>query len=377
MNYLGQDVIESLGLSMDESPILDYRDPGSDRLTKDELIELESLINRWILPMNEADIEVLNSYMCSDKIHKFDFVIEMYVELILPHVDELGILDKTEHSEELLTSGLYCFLGIFFFRYSQYGYSIETIKDEMSHLFNFVLLYLHVDHYLDDPKVKESERTKTLALMIELLHKPDISKAPNKMTGLVKAYINLLNRSPDAKNILIKLFMSEVLGLLYQRSDKKSRFDYLTIAEIKGGRVGSAIQACLGLSFDKSHYEIGACVQLLDDMIDVYSDQDNQINTTATYDLKHYGHLDHLVLYTARRIDNLDVRFTIFKIFFMENLTYAISHGQAFSRTLRRRLKSYVHLRYCNGTKMMEIVNEWIRQRIMAKIPHFWRENSE
>lgn len=335
-------------------------------LNKNQLIHLGNIISRYSLNITRQDYQVFSRIYNSIIEGKISIsLVDQYVDSIIPYVDELGIMTQTEHSEELLTSGLYCYLGIYFFGLCLAGSSIlELMKD----MFNFVLLYLYVDHYLDDNKVDKLSKAKTVKIMMQQLYHPDLETAPPKMRGLVTAYLRLLEKAPSAKQVLIDLFLAEIEGVRYQQDSSKSRDEYLAIAEKKGGKVGDAIAACLGFPPDRAYYKIGACVQLLDDMIDAKYDRDNGIHTVATYDLDRYGTLDHLYYYTARQIEAIDPKFFIFRGLFTVNLIYALSQDGLFTRQLRRRFLTFGQLRYDQGHEMMKIVNNYLRNKIDLKI---------
>lgn len=348
-------------------------DPPHAHLWGDDLIELQNLVRSWVFPIPARYIDAFNEWLRMEKdgMKDHSWIIDIYAKMIEPHAEELGFLDDMEHSEEVLTSGLFCFLGQLIFYYSQYGtQSIpgqdpsRTLLSRIQTIFDFSLLYIHVDHYLDNVKLNPEEKSATLGQMFLLIHDPTCMPAPPRMEGLVEAYRRLLEDSPEAKDVLIKLFMTEVACIKLQTDSTLSRQDYIHITEIKGGRTATAIQAILGDKLTPEGYQIGACVQLLDDLMDVYADLDAGVWTLATHDLKKYGILDNYLLYTARRIVGLDSRFTIFKFLMMEILTYSISQHDCFSPTIKRRLRSSMHLRYDKGSKMMNIVNSWLRHYI-------------
>lgn len=357
-----------------DNPPKDILDPPCPYLLSSEFVELQDLVRSWALPIPYTYINIFNKWLRRDKkgLKQHKWVIDIYANMIEPHAEELGFMENKEHSEEVLTSGLFCFLGQIIFYYSQYGLvaipgqdASKDIYSRIRIIFDFSLLYIHVDHYLDNVKLNPEEKSRTLAQMFMLIHDPYCIEAPPRMSGLVSAYQRILKDAPEAKDVLIKLFMTEVLCIQKQTNPNLTRQEYIHITEIKGGRTATAIQAILGDKLTPEGYQIGACVQLLDDLIDVYADLEAGVWTLATHDLKKYGILDNYLLYTARRIVTLDSRFTIFKFLMMEILTYAISQHNCFSPIIKRRLKSSMHLRYDKGSKMMNIVNFWIQEYIL------------
>lgn len=356
-------------------------DPEISFLTGPEMKELQATVENWAIPASCDDIEFINEWIRQPENGMMDhtWIIELYAQLIAPHNHELGFMDGSEHSEEVLTSGLFCFLGQIIFFYSQYGLESKTEEEPekdvwyyLSTIFDFTLLYIHVDHYLDSVKESETDKLATLARMFQLIEDPESYEPPVRMIGLVAAYRRILKEIPESKFALIDLFKTEVFSIGFQSSPDLSREQYLKITELKGGRTASAIQAIMGDKLTSQGYQVGVCVQLLDDLIDVYADKEMGIHTLATHDLVKYGVLDHYVLYTARRIVGLSHEFTIFKLLMMEILTYALSQHDCYTPTIKRRLRRSMHLRYDKGSRMMNIVNGWISQRvaqILRKIP--------
>ena len=357
-----------------DKPLDDVPDPPAPHLLGPELVELQDLVRSWAFPIQAECIAIFNDWLRLERegLKKHNWIIDMYAKMIEPHAEELGFLDNREHSEEVLTSGLFCFLGQIIFYYSQYGLDSIPGQDPVKNLlyrvptiFDFSLLYIHVDHYLDNINLDPMEKMTTLGKMFLLIHDPDCMEPPSRMKGLVVAYRRLLQDSPGSKDVLIKLFMTEVLCIQKQSDPNLTRKEYMHITEIKGGRTATAIQSILGDELTPEGYQIGACVQLLDDLMDVYADLEAGVWTLATHDLKKYGILDNYLLYTARRISSLDGRFTMFKFLMMEILTYAISQHNCFSLAIKRHLHSSMHLRYDQGSKMMNIVNAWLQQYIL------------
>jgi len=336
---------------------------------------LTERIEQWAMPVGSEWIREFNRRFLHPEqgpgpgIH----LINYYVELIRPHAAELGFLGDQHlmHSQESLATGLGGLIAVMTIYWSQYGGgpvpdsgSGMTLLENLPHLFNYVILYLYVDHYFDDPALSWQEKSTTLAALFVLIQDTEAGPVPAGMSGLLTAYKKLLQLRPAAKPFLINSFMTEAVGLLYQKSSEYSRQEYLLICERKGGRTATAIQSIYGGDINPDIYNVGACVQLLDDMADVYDDQKDSVNTIATYDLKHEGSLDRLIIYTTNRIYHLSKNMTLIKIMMMECLTYIIGNYPCVSLTLKRRLRGSIHFYKRPGHKPADVITGWIRQAL-------------
>lgn len=337
-------------------------------LTAREYIELQHMIQQWTVPIRMKDISYINrEFRRKNRI--WEYFLSQYTSRLLPHISDLGIDTGQEHSEELLMSGLFCFVGQCLQYYSQFGLNNNlhdspecVIEYIMDIAIDFVLLYLHVDHYLDDIKVDITNKIATIDQMLILIYDPDkiSTLSLSGMNNLVSSYKRLLNINPNAKSALIDLFKTEASSIMFQRNSNASREEYLKMAEIKGGKTCIAIQALFNADIKNGAYELGACVQLLDDMLDVYNDQRQNIHTIATYDLKHNNSLDRLCLYTARKIYSLNSIYTIFKVLMYEILTYIVTRHTCFSKRLKRRLLPYTHIHHFDETTLRTLITEWM-----------------
>ena len=293
-----------------------------------------------------------------------------YAKKLLPHAEDLGYMEDKTRSPNIVGAGLFCYVGQLLLYYCQYGDWNDPIKGiskdiitgsmVFDHVFNFVLMYLYVDYYLDDNNVDEENKKSMIKDMYKLIYDPDCIKCPDKMQGLLSSYKRILEVTPSCKDTMIKLFKIEVESVKIQKNHKLTRSAYMKTAFEKGGMTCVAIQSMFGSDDSQQCYMIGALLQLIDDMMDVYEDIEDGINTIATYDLKKYGNLDYIFLLSVNIVHSLSPVFTIFKIMLTQVLNYTVSMKNRFSRKLKRLISPFLLLKWNKGSHAMDICNKWV-----------------
>jgi hypothetical protein len=195
--------------------------------------------------------------------------------------------------------------------------------DHIEDVFLYNLLYILVDHYIDDINMDNETKTTAIKQMYILVNDPLEYKSMNLVDPLLKTtakvYYKLLTRCPKCKDSIIKLFTSEVNGLYIQKNSTCTRDIYYDIALKKGGYTMEVLQHIVGNEDEKiakATYQIGEIMQLIDDSLDVISDKNNKINTIATRDLSINGNLDELWIDIINRVNNIDSNFTVFKLLY-------------------------------------------------------------
>jgi len=331
--------------------------------------------------LDEHIIERFNQWFVSPfGLRSSQHLLMPFVNRVHPYAEELGVTSDHCHSKETLTSGWQSFWGGLVFDACQKKLRFEDwfVKrkgsDDPKHfvlpmdcahiIFDYVLLYIYVDHYLDSKYVDKDERQATLKTLFHLLHNPYDTKIPKSMIGLVFAYRRLLELRPEARSSLVLLFETEVVGLKYQAGGF-DRIDYLRICELKGGRTALAINALLGYPVDEGVYNMGACIQLVDDLIDANADTEAGIATIATHDLKTLGCLDALFIYTMRRIFELPERFDPIKIIFLHTLLHAVMRDPNYTRILKTQTKPHTYLRSISNINLYALIESWLAHHIL------------
>lgn len=316
-------------------------------------------IQNWIpilSPKDRDDLLVkLRQYNC-------DSVIDLFIIKLLPHIDAFDLSDSS--SEELLSSGLICFCGAILFSMCKFN---EVRK--LDSIFDLTLLYMLVDHYLDNSKIDEQNKKSTITKMLLLLDNPELDGTEDKfIIEIVRTYNRLRTNCPTSHNWLKKVFLAEVDGVKIQQNASLDRCNYLEIAEKKGGLTSVAIQSLYSNEITDYDYDLGACIQLIDDMLDVYEDAKNGINTIATHDLQTTGKLDELLYYTIGKVYDLPSVFNAYKPIMMGVILYLVSKNEGFSPIVVWYMKPLMLADYGKGLDAMELLNTIINHKLIKLI---------
>jgi len=331
-----------------------------------------NLARTWLPPIDTHDkIIIMNSFTGNDPTILSPFL-SKYIDFLSPYTSILGLSGKNNipREDDCVASGIVFFYGCMFYimHFPSWGIHIEDI-------FLYDLLYILVDHYIDDIRIEPSVKSKSIDQMFILIADPLAYKLipdidPILIT-IADIYHRLCIRCPSAKKSIITLFKAEIEGLSIQKDNSLSREKYYDIALRKGGYTVQLLQTIVGnkeKEIDNAAYKIGEIMQVLDDMLDVMSDQKNGINTIATYDLTNKGCLDELWIDTIKRINEIDTRFTIFKILYTIFAVYIPDRiPQAYSPLLRSYTKPINIFDYGYGCDGSAILVESIMNGIFAR----------
>lgn len=342
---------------------------------RDVLLAALEMVERWVPPVSSQVRKRLTEWVTgSGGLTSLHFMVDLYADMMRPHAQELGYCGSESEAADVLGAGLFCWYGQLLFYVSQYGDWSDNSRlpegvlygDELlSATFDFVLLYVNFDYFLD--RCGDSGRKLEVLVRLRLLlERPEMEMEIPGFAGLVAAYRRLVKRRPELRRRLLDLYNYEVRASLLQRGGGLSRDQYLEMARGKGGLTSLAIQTLItGSTTDESDaYEVGSIVQLLDDMMDVREDLRDGIHTVATHELQESGNIDALFCYTVARIDGLTARFTLFKPFMMGILTYVLSQPLRYSSTLQRLLAKSIYIDWKRGAHMLPIINMWVSARI-------------
>ena len=284
-----------------------------------EYLSQINVIKRWLPTISVEDklilIKILNG--------KDDTIgipmIREYLKLLKPYFDIIGLTGDGELREpDSLASGMIFFYGclVYIMHFENWGQYILDI-------FLYDVLYILVDHYIDDIKI--STETKDLAIkqLHIIINDPSSHHNMEMVDPVLKTIAitleTLVTRRPKTKNSIAHIFNAEIRGLAIQNNDMLPRESYHAIARDKGGYTMMVLCDIVGVDDPeilKDTYEIGVIMQLLDDSVDIMADKKNNIHTIATHDIDHYNSLDYLWLDMVSRIGNLSKRFVIFKILY-------------------------------------------------------------
>ncbi len=378
--------------------------------------EVREMVLRWCPPVSQQLKEQVTKWVLSNEgMVKQRWTIEYYASRMREHSRELGCEGEGEEDGDPLGAGLFCWYGQLLFFVSQYGsWSFEPSYYPpgvpcgelfLRLTFDFSLLYVAFDYYLD--RGPSEGKNRTLALLLTLLLNPDQEVKIEGFRGAIEAYGRLVSYRPQLSETLLLLFECEVKASRLQKEGQLTTGEYLEMARDKGGLTALAIHTLItgesgscgdetrpvicGLSLtpeesgnedrtqrrgsrrqsrwismrpprsDAGAYTLGAIIQLLDDMMDVHEDRRDGIHTIATSVLESEGCLDRLWIHTATAIDRMENKYTLFKPFMMGILCYTLGQRGIFSSRLRSTVSPGMLFNRDNNFNILPLVNQWIR----------------
>lgn len=278
------------------------------------------LAQKWLPPISEDDKITIMTILTGTEITYGTSLLRKYIEMLRPYTEILGISGENNRPREAdcVASGIVFFYGCLFYimHFQGWGRHIEDI-------FLYNLLYILVDHYIDDIRVEPNLKDKAISQMFILIMDPLAYQKLPLIDPILKTiamtYHRLLTRCPNVKPSVIKLFKAEIDGLSIQKTNNLDRDRYYDIAVRKGGYTMEVLQHIIGNTdptITEASFQMGSIMQLIDDITDCRADGSNGIHTIATYDLQHENKLDKLWIDIIDRINNIDSRFIIFKILY-------------------------------------------------------------
>lgn len=299
----------------------------------ERLLMYEEILKKWMVSKSSL---VNNDYIkrLNRKIREIDFG-----PAVRSFLDRVASIQYT-FSDDALTSGGACFFGAVTVSLLQLG----SIRN-MDELFTFASCYMLLDHFLDDDTVGLIEKHDLISTIENLIDGslPDETQHPI-IDAVISRYLRLVNNIPSCIPHLEKLFQAVIETMKSQYSPDLTREQYMKSAEWKGGLTVCAIQSILMLPVTEDEYELGAIIQLVDDMIDLDVDIAAGINTIVTYDLNNAGILDDLFKTVLVRIDELSNKYNFFKPILITGLIFAAHiHTQHFSTDIMSLIEPYIH----------------------------------
>ncbi len=305
------------------------------------MISVREKISKWI--PSKSDDNKLKDYM----IKLYTSFLSVDLSSMFDHFSKR--VNKIEYNfvESAITSGAMCFFGSLTMSISQLG-CINNIDE----LFTFAACYILTDHYLDDNTILMKDKKETIRQINNFISNDqglgsggngkglgngqdngtDHTQNTQINSPIIKVvadnYISLVSKIPTSEKYLRKMFQAEVKTMYLQTHSDLDRNTYLKISEWKGGLFTNAIQSILELEVTQADYDLGACIQLIDDILDINDDIYLGINTIVTHDYKTYGNLDKILIYTINSIDKLDKKYNIFKIILTWGFTLAVHNNR-------------------------------------------------
>lgn len=298
-------------------------------LNAEELNDIEEICERWLFKKenNLFDLEAVYKGLVEID---FNPVIKAFTD----RLDQIEC--KFSKSEQV--SGSICFFGGVVTSLLHYGY-IEEIEG----LFTFALCYMLIDHYLDDNTISYEEKKVSMQDIYLFIYTGKRNSENPLINAAADRYVDLIERVPKSKEMIKKLFESELNGVKIQGKENLSREVYLKIAEEKGGLTAATIGSIIGLK-EKEENEsmrLGAMIQMVDDLIDIQDDEDLNIMTLARYDLQHTN-LDRYVYDSMIKIRNLSTTYNFFKPILLYGLILGVhDNPNSTSKNLKDLLDKY------------------------------------
>ena len=333
-------------------------------IVQENMMKIDRMIEMYLPKFSNDEIISVNEWIQSNEgMMKDNIVFDFYMDEIKDHIPYLTKLTSDKCDECILTSGLFCFVGQLLLYITQYGLWNKNVLADIT---DFTLLYLYADYYMDNVMKDDIN----LNMMKEMILDPYKHSSIPGLDNMVLCYRGIIERHTDKEDIckerMINVFMCEVEGIMYQNNPNLDENEYMKIACKKGGATTIAIQSMFNRSkeYDIQIHNLGAIIQLIDDMMDVEVDISNNINTIATHIMNKDSVMDRLWLETAERIDRIEEPFLLFKVCMLEGLLYVLNIEDYFSNNLRSKFSQYIHINYSKGSHMMDIISSSLKVRI-------------
>ena len=241
-----------------------------------------------------------------------------------------------------LVAGAACFVSCCVLSMAQKGY-IKNIDA----LFTFALCYILTDHYLDDNNISKDQKKETVKQLNKFINDPSPRQTSNEneiVQAVGSRYTDMINKIPSCSEHLKIIYNYELESTALQYKNNLNRQEYLTIAEKKGGLTFLAIQSLLEMEITNEEYKVGACIQLVDDLLDINEDIRDGINTIATHDLITNNNLDKLLIYTVKSICELNRVYNVFKVLLLPLLMFAVhTNKKMYSCEIIQILLPFIH----------------------------------
>jgi hypothetical protein len=311
-----------------------------------DIDQVVDMLSKWLPPITETDKVVMSKFLnaAPGTEEKFTtLLLKIYIKYMQPYLEILGFTSKPRE-DDCAASGIIFFYGclIYTMHFPGWAHHIENI-------FLYNILYILVDHYIDDINVDDITKQKVIDQMKILVNDPsqvhNIKILDPCLSVIALVYEKLLRNCPQIKPQIVKLFELEIQGVTIQNVTTHSKETYYEIASLKGGQTMLVLQSMVGntdVEILKSTYELGTMIQLIDDSQDILMDSKNKINTIATHEYSINGNLDHLWMMIGNMILSLNGRFNIFKILFILTMMYLPNKNKSiYSESLISKTNKY------------------------------------
>ena len=323
-------------------------------LSSDEMQEIEKICEKW---MFRKDIKTPDLETLYNLLKNIDFT-----PLVKAFTKRLETIPcKFSPSEEV--SGSVCFFGGVATSLLNYGY-IQEIEG----LFTFALCYMLIDHFLDDNTIDAKEKEKSMKDIYNFIYTGERNSNNKLINAAADRYSALIDRVPECKPYILRLFEAELKGVTIQRRQNLSRDIYLQIAEEKGGLTAVCIGSIIGLSDEENRKEsmlLGTLIQFIDDILDIKDDVSLDIYTLVRYDLDR-GLLDRYVYDAVVKINNLSPIYNLFKVILLTGTVLGIHDNPGcISEDLNKIIEKYDTF---NKETSKDSLNNWFHDKLYSYI---------
>lgn len=318
-----------------------------------------TVLDNWIPPCNGVTDQIQAFTIFKDI---FGAIIPSYINTIAPIRDVLNENGANDliNTYEMISSGAMCYFGIL----------TLALSSDLNHLSpkvgQFISLYLLVDYVFDDPNVKLARKRNIITYLRDVLSNTIICiGSDDPYCHLLGFFLQPMIEDNKSRDIMLRLFNAEVDSIKIQTKGSLPRAEYLSISRKKGGLTLQAIKTILGGNATDDDYELGACIQLVDDLLDTDEDNADGIMTIATYDIKNRpdGILDSLAVELMYSINALNGVSCIFKISLLILVVHAIGRLPHFSPAMKGWIEKYnwipnIKLSISIGQQLMGLISE-------------------
>ena len=318
-------------------------------LNEEELKEVNRVYERWGL---KRGIHMKEETLCQFEKIDFSPVINAFTRRLN------SIPCKFSHSEEV--SGSICFFGGVVTSLLNFGY-IEEIEG----LFTFALCYMLIDHYLDDNTISDEEKKKSMKDIYEFIYTGKRESGNKLINAAADRYLSLVERVPQCKEYILKLFKAELKGVEISNRKDLSREVYVAIDEEKGGLTAVAIGSIIGVIDVDESMKLGHLIQIVDNLLDIQDDTDLGIYTLARYDLDR-GSLDRYIYDAVIKIRDLSPVYNFFKVILLTGLILGVNDNpNCISKQLNVLIQKY---NIFSPESSKNSLNSWFHEKLYAYI---------
>ena len=308
--------------------------------------------------------QLINIQNILKSIDKFGIDSELYLDICkclsifyIYHIKSHKYTLNINCSNDILSGGLFCFISLMIL----YPHSNKNILQYTKDALEFTTLYLYIDNIMDDCKVTMFKKTEMIQIIGKVLNGENNGKTlesyPEYIQPIIRSYYKINN--PNVNSYIKKLFMITIESFKIQTSNC-NRQTYIDICKKKGGYMYLACKYILDLNIsDEKIFNLGACIQIVDDIVDANEDIDNGINTIVTYDINKEKYIDELLYDAILEIKALPGNLAIFKYILIKSLTRVIGKRDYFTNMIKRRFPTASH------SHMRMEVNNFLKYQIL------------